>query len=104
VVLKTRLDVATEHTPKELTVMTTLQQTAGSAVGRRTAGLNALAAVALAAAVVGGIVGGATTALAAQTVFDDRAAEQARLAEFAEQLTYAQRWDDLYRQMHPFVK
>ena len=84
--------------------MTTLQQTAGSAVARRTASLNPLAAVALAAAVVGGIVGGAATAVAAQTVLNDRAAEQARLAEFAEQLTYAQRWDDLYRQMHPFVK
>jgi hypothetical protein len=84
--------------------MTTLQQTADIAVGRRTATLNPLAAVALAAAVVGGIVGGAATAVAAQTVFNDQAAEQARLVQFAEQLNYALRWDDLYRQMHPYAE
>ena len=84
--------------------MTTLQQTAGSAVARRTASLNPLAAVALAAAVVGGIVGGAATAVAAQTMCNDRAAEQARLVQFADQLTYALRWDDLHRQMYPYVK
>ena len=44
------------------------------------------------------------TAVASQTVFNDRAAEQARLLQFAEQLKYAQRWDDLHRQMYPFVQ
>ena len=89
--------------------MTTLQQTADitvgpqSATGRR-ATLNPLAALALAAAVAGGIVGGALTAVASQTVFNDRAAEQARLVQFAEQLKEAQRWDDVYRQMHPYVQ
>jgi hypothetical protein len=85
--------------------MTTLQQTADIAVGRKHATtINPLAAVALAAAVAGGIVGGALTAVASQTVFSDRAAEQARLVEFREQLKEAQRWDDLYRQMHPYVQ
>jgi hypothetical protein len=89
--------------------MTTLQQTADIAVGRqsttgRRATLNPLAALALAAAVAGGIVGGAVTAVASQTVFSDRAAEQARIVQFAEQLKEAQRWDDLYRQMHPYVQ
>lgn len=83
--------------------MTTLQQTAGVAIGRRTATLNPLAAVALAAAVVGGIVGGTATAIATQTVFDDTAAEQARLVQFADQFKYALQWDDLYRQMYPYV-
>lgn len=89
--------------------MTTLKQTADIAVGRqsttgRRATLNPLAALALAAAVAGGIVGGALTAVASQTVFNDRAAEQARLVQFAEQLKEAQRWDDVYRQMHPYVQ
>ena len=83
--------------------MTTLPQTAGVAAGRRTATLNPLAAVALAAAVAGGIVGGVATAVAAQTVFDDTAAEQARLVQFAEQYKYALQRDELYRQMHPYV-
>jgi hypothetical protein len=43
----------------------------------------------------------AATAVAAQTVFSDHAAEQARLLQFADQLTYALRWDDLQRQMYP---
>ena len=88
--------------------MTTLQQTADTAIGQRAAAntgrrnmLNPLAAVALAAALAGGIVGGAVTAVAAQTVFDDRAAEQARIIQLAEQLKYAIRWDDLHRQMYP---
>jgi hypothetical protein len=92
--------------------MTTMQRTADVAVGHatpasRTARVNLanpLAAVALAAAVAGGIVGGAVTAVASQTVFHDRAAEQARLVQFAEQLKYALRWDDLYRQMYPYVQ
>jgi hypothetical protein len=66
--------------------------------------LGPLATVALAAAVAGGIVGGAATAVAAQTVFNDRAAEQARFLQFADQLTYALRWDDLQRQMYPYAK
>jgi hypothetical protein len=66
--------------------------------------LGPLATVALAAALAGGIVGGAATAVAAQTVFNDRAAEQARLVQFADQLKYALRWDDLQRQMYPYVK
>jgi hypothetical protein len=66
--------------------------------------LGPLATVALAASLAGGIVGGTATAVAAQTVFNDRAAEQARLVQFADQLTYALRWDDLYRQMYPYVK
>ena len=66
--------------------------------------LGPLATVALAASLAGGIVGGAATAVAAQTVFNDRAAEQARLVQFADQLTYALRWDDLHRQMYPYVK
>ena len=89
--------------------MTTLQQTADIAVGRqsstgRRATLNPLAAVALAAAVAGGIVGGALTAVTSQTVFNDRAAEQARLVQFAEQFKEALRWDDLHRQMYPYVQ
>jgi len=67
-------------------------------------GIGALATVALAASLAGGIGGGAATAVAAQTLFNDRAAEQARLVQFADQLTYALRWDDLYRQIHPYVK
>ena len=63
-----------------------------------------LATVALAAASAGGIFGGAATAVAAQTVFNDRAAEQARLVRFADQLQYALRWDDLQRQLYPYVK
>jgi hypothetical protein len=66
--------------------------------------LGPLATVALAASLAGGIVGVAATAVAAQTVFNDRAAEQARLVQFADQLKYALRWDDLYRQMYPYVK
>jgi hypothetical protein len=100
---ETRPDVANEHKPKELTNMTALQQTTDVAAGRRTATLNPLAAVALGVAVVGGIVGGVATAAAAQTVFDDTAAEQARLTQFAEQYKYALRWDDLNRQLHPYV-
>ena len=91
--------------------MTTMQQTADVATGQREVAstgrrnvLSPLAAVALAAAVAGGIVGGAVTAVAAQTVFNDRAAEQARLLQFAEQLKYAQQWDDLHRQMYPYVQ
>jgi len=91
--------------------MTTLQQTADIAIGQRAAAstgrrnmLNPLAAVALAAALAGGIVGGALTAVASQTVFHDRAAEQARLVQFADQLKYALRWDDLYRQMYPYAQ
>jgi hypothetical protein len=89
--------------------MTTLQQTADIAVGRQSASgrrtsLSPLAAVALAAAVAGGIVGGALTAVASQTVFNDHAAEQARLVQFAEQLKYALRWDDLHWQMYPYVQ
>ena len=92
--------------------MTTMQRTADVAVGHatpssRTARVrfaNPLAAVALAAALAGGIVGGAVTAVASQTVFNERAAEQARLVQFAEQLEYALRTDDLYRQMYPYVK
>jgi hypothetical protein len=91
--------------------MTTMQQTADVAIGQPEAAstgrrnvLSPLAAVALAAAVAGGIVGGAVTAVAAQTVFNDRAAEQARLLQFAEQLRYAQQWDDLHRQMYPYVQ
>ena len=90
--------------------MTTMQQAAEIGVGRQTAAHTGrrvrpgpLAVVALAAAIVGGIAGGAATALATDTVFNDRAAEQARLVQFAEQLKYALRWDDLYRQMYPFV-
>ena len=71
--------------------------------GRRTIPLS-LAGVALAASLAGGIVGGAATAAATQTVFNDRTAENARLVQFAEQLKYALRWDDLYRQMYPYVK
>ena len=67
-------------------------------------GLGPLATVALAASLAGGIVGGAATAVAAQTVFNDGDAEQARLVQFAEQLEYALRWDDLYRQTHPYVQ
>lgn len=63
-----------------------------------------LATVALAASLAGGIVGVAATAVAAQTVFTDQAAEQARLLQFADQLTYAHRWDDLQRQMYPHGK
>jgi hypothetical protein len=74
-----------------------------SRVGRRTISLS-LAGVALAASLAGGIVGSAATAVASQTVFDDRAAESARLVQFAEQFKYALRWDDLYRQMYPYVK
>ena len=66
--------------------------------------LGPLATVALAASLAGGIVGGAATAVAAQTVFNDQAAEQARLVQFAEQFKYALRWDDLHRQMYPYVK
>ena len=44
------------------------------------------------------------TAVASQTVFNDRAAEQARLLQFAEQLKYAQQWDDLHRQMYPYAQ
>ena len=91
--------------------MTTLQQTADIAIGQRAAAstgrhnmLNPLAAVALAAALAGGIVGGALTAVASQTVFHDRAAEQARLVQFADQLKYALRWDDLHRQMYPYAQ
>jgi hypothetical protein len=92
--------------------MTTLQQTADVAIGHpatasrtaRTSLVNSLAAVALAAALAGGILGGAITAVASQTVFRDRAAENARLVQFAEQLKYALRWDDLHRQMYPFVQ
>ena len=90
--------------------MTTMQRTADVAVGHatpssRTARVrfaNPLAAVALAAALAGGIVGGAVTAVASQTVFNDRAAEQARIVQFADQLKYALRWDDLHRQMYPY--
>jgi hypothetical protein len=71
--------------------------------GRRKA-LGPLATVALAASLAGGIVGSAATVAAAQTVFNDRAAEQARLVQFADQLKYALRWDDLRRQMYPYVK
>ena len=67
-------------------------------------GLGPVASVALAASLAGGIVGVAATAVAAQTVFNDRAAEQARLVHFADQLTYALRWDDLQRQMYPYGK
>jgi len=67
-------------------------------------GLGPLGTVALAASLAAGVVVGAATAVAAQTVFNDRAAEQARLVQFADQLTYALRWDDLYRQIHPYVK
>ena len=92
--------------------MTTIQRTADVAVGHatpasRTARVSLakpLAAVALAAALAAGIVGGAVTAVASQTVFNDRAAEQARLLQFAEQLEYAQQWDDLHRQMYPYVQ
>ena len=92
--------------------MTTMQRTADVAVGHtppssrsaRVGLANALAAVALAAALAGGIVGGAVTAVASQTVFNDRAAEQARMLQFAEQLKYAQQWDDLHRQMYPYVQ
>ncbi len=92
--------------------MTTMQRTADSAVGHttptsRTARVslaNPLAAVALGLALAAGIVGGAVTAIASQTVFHDSAAEQARLVQFAEQLKYAQRWDDLNRQMYPYVQ
>ena len=76
---------------------------ATSRTGSRKA-LGPLATVALAAAIAGGIFGGAATAVAAQTVFNDRAAEQARLVRFADQLTYALRWDDLQRQLYPYVK
>jgi hypothetical protein len=110
VVLKTRLDVATEHSPKELTDMTTMTRPASDIAigatphsGGRKA-LGPLATVALAASIGGGIVGGVATAVAAQSVFNDRAAEQARLVQFADQLTYALRWDDLQRQMYPYVK
>ena len=89
--------------------MTTLTRPAsdvaiGAAVSGSREALGPLATVALAAAVAGGIVGGTATAVAAQTVFDDRAAEQARLVQFADQLTYALRWDDLHRQMYPYAK
>jgi hypothetical protein len=92
--------------------MTTMQRTADVAVGHdtpasRTARVslaNPLAAVALAVALAAGIVGGAVTAVASQTVLHDRAAEQARLLQFAEQLKYAQQWDDLHRQMYPYVQ
>jgi hypothetical protein len=90
--------------------MTTFQQTADIAVGNPTSAsrtarfVNPLAAVALAAALAGGIVGGAVTAVASQTVFHDRAAEQARLVQFADQLKYALRWDDLHRQMYPYAQ
>ena len=49
-------------------------------------------------------MGGALTAVASQTVFSDRAAEHARLVKFREELKAAQRWDDLYKQMHPYVQ
>ena len=91
--------------------MTTMQQTADSAIGRRQATttgrrnvLSPLTAVALAASLVGGIVGAAATAVAAQTIFNDQAAEQARLVQFAEQFKYALRWDDLQRQMYPYAR
>ena len=92
--------------------MTTMQRTADVAVGHVTPSshtarvrfANPLAAVALAAALAGGIVGGAVTAVASQTVFHDRAAEQTRLVQFAEQLKYALRWDDLHRQMYPYMQ
>jgi hypothetical protein len=91
--------------------MTTMQRTADVAVGHatpaRTARIsfaNPLAAVALAAALAGGILGGAVTAVASQTVFHDRSAEQARLIQFADQFKYALRWDDLHRQMYPYVQ
>ena len=63
-----------------------------------------LAPVALAAGVAGGSGGGAAPAGAARTVFNDRAAEQARFVQFADQLKYALRWDDLQRQLYPYAK
>jgi hypothetical protein len=92
--------------------MTTMQRTADVAVSHatpvsptaRVSLAKPLAAVALAAALGAGIVGGAVAAIASQTVFNDRAAEQARLLQFAEQLKYAQQWDDLHRQMYPYAQ
>ena len=91
--------------------MTTIQRTADIAVGNakpagttRLSLANPVAAVALGLALAAGIVGGAVTAVASQTVFHDGAAEQARLLQFAEQLKDAQRWDDLHRQMYPYVQ
>ena len=92
--------------------MTTMQRTADVAVDHTTPTSGTarvrftkpLAAMALAVALGAGIVGGAVAAVASQTVFHDRAAEQARLLQFAEQLKDAQRWDDLHRQMYPFVQ
>jgi hypothetical protein len=110
VVLKRDSMSPQEHSPKELTHMTTMTRPAsdiavGSAAqtgsGSRKA-LGPVATVALAASLAGGIVGVAATALATQAVFNDQAAEQARLLQFADQLTYALRWDDLQRQMYPF--
>ena len=90
--------------------MTTMQRAADVAVGNGTAAsrsarvslANPVADLALGLALAAGIVGGAVTAVASQIVFHDGAAEQARLVQFAEQLKYAQQWDDLHRQMYPF--
>jgi Na+(H+)/acetate symporter ActP len=109
VVLKRDSMSPQEHSPKELTHMTTMTRPAsdiavGTTAQTRGGGRKALgpvAAVALAASLAGGIVGVAATALATQAVFNDQAAEQARLLQFADQLTYALRWDDLQRQMYP---
>jgi hypothetical protein len=95
--------------PKEPTDMTTLTRPASDIAIGATArtgrkALGPLATVALAASLAGGIVGGAAMAFAGQTVFNDRAAEQARLVQFADQLTYALRCDDLYRQINAHVK
>ena len=47
---------------------------------------------------------GTPSSFASQAVFNDRAAEQARMLQFADQLKYALRWDDLHRQMYPYVQ
>lgn len=62
-----------------------------------------LAAVALAAALTGGVIG-AATAIAAPTLTRDHAAEQARWKAFVVDLEEAIRRDDRWQLMHPVTE
>lgn len=73
------------------------QQTSGEG---RTRSAFPLAALGLAAALGGGILG-AAAAMAVPDLVRDPAAEEARWIEFAERFERAIRVDDLWQQMHP---
>jgi hypothetical protein len=62
-----------------------------------------LVGLALAASVLGGIVGGAV-ALAAPVVFDAGADQGPQAAETAKWLKYGQEWEARYRQMYPIIE